>query len=44
MPKIKIVILDPQDVYYPGQTIRGHVLLALNDFTDVQRKFYLYCY
>ena len=33
MPKIwrlKIVLTNPQIVYYPGQCIRGHVIVELN--------------
>ena len=41
MAKVKIVVLDPQDVYFPGQTVRGHVILDPNDVTNVQRKFSL---
>jgi len=45
MPKVnlfKIDILDPQDVYYPGQTVRGHVILELNDVTYVNSKQLFY--
>jgi len=38
MSKIEIVVLDPHDVYVPGQTVRGHVMLNLNHCTHVQRK------
>jgi len=38
MPKIMIVLLDHQSVYFPGQIVRGHMILDLNDYTDVQCK------
>ena len=42
MANINIVVLDPQDVYFPWQTIQGHMLLDLNDFTNIQRKLSLF--
>jgi len=48
MSYIKIVLTDPQDVYYiciaglmPGQTIEGHVLLDPDGHISVKRKLYL---
>lgn len=42
MPKVKefkILVSNPQDVYYPGQAFNGEIFLDLDAGADVKRKY-----